>query len=361
MTIDLPEISHATTVQALSYAMDYHTNHYSPTYPPYTYHRYDHSAHIEVLASWGYQGYYFVQSRIKLTVLYGLVAEWTDEIAMRGWIFWRNPITGVWHTVVDSQQTSVHFWQDAHAHIKQEAGEMPIKRARIDTYYPATHTADVTIYPLPGEVMEGVGIAQEIGPILPALLPDCTLVIFYDVEPPVTIITSIIDGVPPPWITGALVKDGEIAEADLAFDTATQLELYTHSAYPGIHHLQTVIRWVASTAPLVLTTTPQDIPGCVLTLEPGRWIIFGTFCFEGDKTTNKAIGTLIHNTSARSEEAWYTPNESKQGIIMTGQVWRQMVPWTETIKLQAKVINAQGTFTALSPHTTLGAIGNLEP
>ncbi len=218
MTIDLAEISHASTVQALAYAQDYHTNHYSPTYPPFTYRRYDHSEHIEVLASWGYQGYFFIQSRIKLTVLYGLVADWTDEIAMRGWIFWRNPITGVWHTELESQETSVHHWQQAHAHIKQEETDMALKRAKIDTYYPATHTADVTIYPLPGEEMAGVPLAQHIGPELASLLPDCTLAIFYDTEPPSPYITSILDGVPPPWITPTLHKNEPFFIPAMAWD-----------------------------------------------------------------------------------------------------------------------------------------------
>ncbi len=205
--------------------------------------------------------------------------------------------------------------------------------------------------------MEGVGIAQDIGPELPALLPDCTLVIFVDVEPPVSVITSIIDGIPPAWVTSALVKDGEIAVADLAFDPATQAELDLHVSRPGIHHLPSDNSWVASNAPLVLTTTAQDIPGCALTVDPGYWLIIGTFCIEGDKTTNKAIGTMKIGGYTRPEEAWYTPNQSKQGIIMTGQVWRQVAPEQNVIKLQAKVINNQGTFTVLSPHTTLAVIG----
>ncbi len=238
MTIDIQEISHATTPQALSYAMDYYATYYVPGEPPISYHRYDHSEHIEVLATWGYQGYFFVQSRIKLTVLYALVADWTDEIAVRGWVFWRNPITGTWHVEVESEATSVHHWQEAHTHIKQEATQMALKRARIDQYYPGTHKADVTIYPLPGEPLAGVPLAQECGPELAALLPDCTLAIFYDTVPPSPYITSLLNGIPPPWVTSALVKDGEIAEADLAFDPATQAELNIHAGIPSVHHEQ---------------------------------------------------------------------------------------------------------------------------
>jgi len=191
VTITIEEIQHPTTYEAILYCWDYYTNHYNPIYPPFTFHRYAHSEHIEVLATWGYQGYFFVQSRIKLTVLYGLVSDWTDEIAMRGWIFWRNPISGLWHTEVESQETSVHHWQEAHTYHKEEETDMAFKRARMDTYDPDTHTATITLYPLPGEQLTDVPLAEEIPKYLATQLPDCTVGIFYDVAPPQPQITAI--------------------------------------------------------------------------------------------------------------------------------------------------------------------------
>lgn len=259
MTIDIEEISHPTTPEALAYAQDYYLNYYNPLNPLRSFHRYNHSDHIEVLVAWGYQGDFFVQSRIKFTVLYPLIGDWTDETAMRGWVFWRNPITAVWHTIVESHLTSVHHWQEAHSHIKQEATDMALKRARIDTYHPATHTADITIYPLPGETMVGVPLAQEIGPQLAALLPDCTLAIFYDTDPPLPYITSILNGAPPPWVTSALIKDGEIAEDDLADFAVT---------YPKLHPNAKgqVASDRATHGQQITSTTMVDLAGSSLTL-----------------------------------------------------------------------------------------------
>ncbi len=124
MTITISEITHATTGQALSYAMDYYANYYSPGDPPLTWHRFDHSEHIEVLATWGHHDLFFVQSRIKQTVLYGLPSEWEDEIAMRGWVFYCDPATGLWTTECDSTVTNLHHWQEIHHLLKKEAPNM---------------------------------------------------------------------------------------------------------------------------------------------------------------------------------------------------------------------------------------------
>lgn len=124
MTITISEITHATTSQALAYAQDYYTNYYSPGDPPLTYHRFDHSGHIEVLATWGHYDLFFVQSRIKQTVLYGLPSEWTDEVAMRGWVFYRDPVTELWTAECDSTVTNLHHWQEIHALLKKESADM---------------------------------------------------------------------------------------------------------------------------------------------------------------------------------------------------------------------------------------------
>jgi len=105
---------------------------------------------------------------------------------------------------------------------------MDIQRGVVRAYDSVNHQADVLVYGSMSRVILGVPVSHSIGAELMAVGADCGVVVFSPGDTGVVVCT--FTGAPGPWVTSALIKDGEVAVADLAFDPATQTELDAHIA-----------------------------------------------------------------------------------------------------------------------------------
>jgi len=106
---------------------------------------------------------------------------------------------------------------------------MDIRRGIIRTFDSGTYLADVQIVGSMATVLTGVPVAKQIGADLLTSGIRCGVLFFDETNPSDACVVFVYEGTPVPWITSALIKDGEVAEADLAFDPATQAELDAHA------------------------------------------------------------------------------------------------------------------------------------
>lgn len=90
-----------------------------------------------------------------------------------------------------------------------------IHRGIVRAYDSTNHQADVMIYGSMSRVVLSVPVSHSIGAELMAVGADCGVIFFAPGDTGVVVCT--FTGAPDPWITSALIKDGEVAIADLAF------------------------------------------------------------------------------------------------------------------------------------------------
>ncbi len=111
---------------------------------------------------------------------------------------------------------------------------MDIQRGVVRAYDSTNHVADVMVYGSMSRVILSVPVSHSIGAELMAVGADCGVIVFSPGDTGVVVCT--FTGAADPWVTSALIKDGEVAVGDLAFDPATQAELDTHEADVDVHH-----------------------------------------------------------------------------------------------------------------------------
>lgn len=128
-----------------------------------------------------------------------------------------------------------------------------IHRGIVRAYDSTNHKADVMIYGSMSRVVLGVPVAHSIGAELMAVGVDCGVIFFAPSDSGVVLCT--FTGAPDPWVTSALIKDGEVAVGDLDFDPATQAELDTHEADVDVHHDTPVIYSKTTAATQAITTS----------------------------------------------------------------------------------------------------------
>ncbi len=114
---------------------------------------------------------------------------------------------------------------------------MDIRRGVIRAFDAQAYLADVQIVGSLATTLSGVPVAKHIGTDLLTPGTKCGLLFFDETNPADACVFFVYDGAPTPWVTSALIKDGEVAVGDLAFDPATQAELEAHAASPNAHHI----------------------------------------------------------------------------------------------------------------------------
>ncbi len=112
---------------------------------------------------------------------------------------------------------------------------MDIRRGVIRAFDNGTYLADVQIVGSMATMLTGVPVAKQIGADLLTSGTKCGVLFFDEPNPSDACVVFVYDGAPPAWITSALIKDGEVAEDDLAFDplTPTEHDARDHSAVVG--------------------------------------------------------------------------------------------------------------------------------
>lgn len=130
---------------------------------------------------------------------------------------------------------------------------MEIHRGIVRAYDSTNHQADVMIYGSMSRVVLSVPVAHSIGAELMAVGVDCGVIFFAPSDSGVVVCT--FTGAPDPWVTSALIKDGEVAVGDLDFDPATQAELDAHEADVDVHHDTPVIYGKSTGSTQVITTS----------------------------------------------------------------------------------------------------------
>ena len=100
---------------------------------------------------------------------------------------------------------------------------MILDRAMIISFDSTTHTANVQLMGSMSGLISAVPAAHNIGPEL--LTPGTHCILAFARESSEGIILATFDGPPDPWITSALIKDGEIVTADVGDGEITPAKL----------------------------------------------------------------------------------------------------------------------------------------
>ena len=96
---------------------------------------------------------------------------------------------------------------------------MQLHRGVIRAYDATNHRADVLLVGSMSRVVLGLAVAHQIGPELVVEGAACGVLFFAEGASGVVVCT--FDGAPGPWVTSALIKNGEVAPSDLSFCPAT--------------------------------------------------------------------------------------------------------------------------------------------
>jgi len=119
---------------------------------------------------------------------------------------------------------------------------MNIRRGIIRAFDSGTYLADVQIVGSMATILTGVPVAKQVGAGLLTSGAKCGVLFFDETNPSDACVVFVYDGAPVAWVTSALIKDGEVAVGDLAFDPVTQAELDAHAALPSVHHSHSCAR-----------------------------------------------------------------------------------------------------------------------
>ena len=124
---------------------------------------------------------------------------------------------------------------------------MIIDRGIIVSFDSTAHTATVQLMGSMSRILSAVPVAHHLGPELLDAGTDC--IIAFLGEGSQSIVLATFDGPPDPWITSALIKDGEITPADLSFSPPT----------PGFYLKTTQTTQTLTTTPATFQTLTQAI------------------------------------------------------------------------------------------------------
>lgn len=97
---------------------------------------------------------------------------------------------------------------------------MDIRRGIIRAFDSGTYLADVQTVGSMATMLTGVPVAKQIGADLLTSGTRCGVLFFDETNPSDACVVFVYEGAPVAWVTSALIKDGEIVEADLAFNPA---------------------------------------------------------------------------------------------------------------------------------------------
>ena len=124
---------------------------------------------------------------------------------------------------------------------------MRLEYGIVRAYDATTHRADVVLVGAMGGVTRSVAVAHQVGAELVVEDAVCAVGFFAAGEAGVLLCT--FDGAPDPWVTSALIKDGEVAPADLSFSPAT----------PDYDLLSSTTQQSLTTTPTVYQTLTKSV------------------------------------------------------------------------------------------------------
>lgn len=216
---------------------------------------------------------------------------------------------------------------------------MDIRRGIIRAFDSGTYLADVQIVGSMATMLPGVPVAKQIGADLLTSGTKCGVLFFDETNPSDACVVFVYDGVPVPWITSSLIKDGEVAVGDLAFDPATQAELDAHAALPSVHHPHPsarVYHSVAQTIPhntwnnLAFNSERWDTDGIHDTVTnnsrltcqtAGKYLVIANVNWESN-TTGQRIVAIRYNAGGtrygqvlQQATSFYAPNQVVSTIV----------------------------------------------
>lgn len=107
-------------------------------------------------------------------------------------------------------------------------------------------------------------------------------------------------------------------------------------------------------ANLVLTNIQQSISGTSITLDPGNYIVFGTFHVVGDDATQQLEGGLLVDSTLQTALA--KCNLDTINVHTVTQIWRIQLTIATTVVLRARKTGGAGTSTVYLGNTSLVAL-----
>jgi hypothetical protein len=124
---------------------------------------------------------------------------------------------------------------------------MEFYRGVVRSYDGTNHRADVLLVGSMSRALLKTPVAQQIGPELMVEGAACGVAFFAEVGTGLVVCT--FDGAPEGWVTSELIKDGEVAPADLAFSPAT----------PAYSHDSTSVDQTVTTTPTTYQSLSQTV------------------------------------------------------------------------------------------------------
>ncbi len=175
---------------------------------------------------------------------------------------------------------------------------MDIRRGIIRAFDSGTYLADVQIVGSVATILSGVPVAKQIGADLITSGAKCGVLFFDETNPSDACVVFVYDGAPVPWVTSDLIKDGEVAIADLANDAAVHHARHEDGGTDALTALLSTIidlQYEQDSSGSSQTTTSDayvDITGASITVTgPGKFFII----FSGDVQNDTAgKGVWVH-------------------------------------------------------------------
>jgi len=185
---------------------------------------------------------------------------------------------------------------------------MDIRRGIIRKFNSDTYLADVQIVGSLATILTGVPVAKSIGAELVTAGAKCGVLFFDPTNPKDACVVFVYDGAPVPWVTSDLIKDGEVAIADLANDAAVHHARHEDGGTDALTALLSTIidlQYEQDSSGSEQTTTSDsyvDITGASITVTgSGKFLIIFTTDAQND-TAGKGVwicverdGTIIGN------------------------------------------------------------------
>ena len=151
---------------------------------------------------------------------------------------------------------------------------MIIERGIIHAYDSTTHTAAVQLFGSMSRILLAVPVAHHIGSELLDTGAACAVAFFA--EGSQAVILATFEGPPDPWVTSALIKDAEIATADIAHAQVTPAKLSFSPPTPGFY-----LKTTQTTQTLTLTPTTFQSLTQAITVPSGKtYNVFGIVTAE---------------------------------------------------------------------------------
>ena len=199
---------------------------------------------------------------------------------------------------------------------------MHIRRGIIRAFDSDTYLADVQIVGSMATMLTGVPVAKQIGADLLTSGTRCGVLFFDETNPADACVVFVYDGAPIPWVTGDLIKDGEVAIADLANDAAVHHGRHEAGGADALVNLLSTILDIQyeqdSSSTLQSTTSDSyvDITGASITITgPGKFLIVFTTDAWNDTETKGVWVRVVRDSTQVGHERLYGGSGSPANTV----------------------------------------------